>query len=132
MFIGDVIMAHDTGSIEIGARLRELRIKSGKTQEEVGKLIGKSDAMIGHYERGYKMPNPEILKKFAEIFSVSVGRILGSEDDDAYDIFEDELPKELKDLKIGYIRAAKKAQDLKLSPEDLEKLIEIAENMKKR
>lgn len=132
MVLGDITMAKSTGDTKVGDRLRNLREQSGKTQQDVAQLVGKSDASIGHYERGYMMPSTDILRKLAKIYDVSVGYILGSEEDGSFDIFEEDLPQDLKDLKIGYLRAAKKAQDLKLSPEDLEKLIEIAENMKKR
>lgn len=38
--------------LEIGKKLKELRIKKGLTQTEVGKIVGKSKETIYGYENG--------------------------------------------------------------------------------
>ena len=66
--------------------LRELRLISGLTQEEVGERIGVQKAAISKYERGV-LPIPlKLLEAFCDLFSVSADRLLGrsNEDEDAF------------------------------------------------
>lgn len=58
-------------------RLKELRLKKGKLQEEVGTIIGVSGRAIGNYETGKREMSPEILLKLSDYFNVSVDYLLG-------------------------------------------------------
>ncbi|MTI49434.1 MAG: helix-turn-helix transcriptional regulator [Firmicutes bacterium] len=61
-----------------GKRLRELRLNKSLTQEQLGKIIGKSKNNISQYETGKREPDLETLNKFAEIFNVKVDYLLGN------------------------------------------------------
>lgn len=59
-------------------RLRLLRQEKGVSQEELGKLIGKTGQAYGLYENGKRTINQETLLILAEYFNVSVDYILGN------------------------------------------------------
>src|SRR5690625_994925 len=64
--------------MSIGTRLRNLRKNKKMKQENLAKLLGINRATISMYERNQRTPSPDILKKYAEIFDVSVDYILGN------------------------------------------------------
>jgi len=53
-----------------------LRERTDKTQEDVGKLIGKSRAVYQTYESGKHQPDQETMVKFAKLYGLSVHRML--------------------------------------------------------
>lgn len=63
----------NTGNI-----LKSLRKNNGKTQLELSKLLNVQKSTVSMYERGKRTPSPDILKKYSEIFDVSVDYILGN------------------------------------------------------
>ena len=62
-----------------GNRIRELRKKSGLTQEALGKKLGVIKQTVSSWENNISEPNSEILSKIAAIFNVSIDYILGNE-----------------------------------------------------
>ena len=60
-------------------RLRELRTENGYTQEEVARLLGKSQTMYARYERGANELPIRHLVKLCEIYGVSSDSVLGLE-----------------------------------------------------
>lgn len=56
----------------IGSRLREMRESRKLLQKEVGNALGISDRSIGNYEANDRKPDPEMLKKLAEFYGVSI------------------------------------------------------------
>ena len=68
--------------------LRELRLQSHMTLEELGNVLGISASAVGHLEHGRRHLYDDQLLKLSSLFSVSTDRILGStqvsEDDPAY------------------------------------------------
>lgn len=74
-----------TGRREIFAkRLRALRENKGLTQKEVGSLIGITDAAVGMWEQGRRLPDAETMARLAEIFGVTVNYLLGIDDSSTY------------------------------------------------
>lgn len=62
----------------LGARLKELRLKRGWSQDELAERMGMNRANISNYERGKNKDIPsDTLKKFADIFGVSSDYLLG-------------------------------------------------------
>lgn len=56
---------------EIGARLKELRIKKGLTMEEVAKGVGAyGSSVISNWEKGKTTPKPQFMKAYADFFGV--------------------------------------------------------------
>jgi transcriptional regulator with XRE-family HTH domain len=84
-------------------RFKELRERRGWSQEEISSRLGISRSTIAGYESDSKgrIPREPMLKKIALLFDVSVGYLLGSENnpnnntaktvDDAWDVFEQTL-----------------------------------------
>lgn len=67
--------------MNIGTRLKELRVKNNLTQRELADKIGVSPQSYGYYENGINKPDPERLVKLADFFQVSTDYLLGREDD---------------------------------------------------
>lgn len=62
----------------LGKRLRNLRTKLDKTQQEIANLLNVNRVAYTQYENDKRMPTPETLKKLSEIFNVSVDYLLGN------------------------------------------------------
>ena len=67
----------------IAQKLRELRIKSGLTADEVGKKIGKSGKTVNAWEHNHGQPDAEILIALCDIYGV----------DDILDEFREHKPQ---------------------------------------
>ena len=63
----------------IGKRLRELRIKKGMSQQELGTAIGVTKVSVCGYESGSRIPNLEKLTKLADALQTSTDYLLGRE-----------------------------------------------------
>lgn len=64
--------------MSVGIRLKQLRKSSGKTQRDLAKSLYVTASSIGMYERDERTPSPDVLKKYADIFDVSLDYILGN------------------------------------------------------
>lgn len=119
--------------MSLGKRLRQARIESGKSQKEVGDLIGITQGAVGHYENDRHQPSMDTLVKFAQIYAVSVNWIMTGDKDtgDAINLFGDDIPKELADLNITYLRIAKDMQNKQISPETIKRIIDALYDEKK-
>ncbi|KYG90851.1 hypothetical protein A0U40_17805 [[Bacillus] sp. KCTC 13219] len=63
--------------MELGERLRSLREKRGLKQTEFAERMGIPNQNVSNYERGFRQPDYETLKKFADFFEVSTDYLLG-------------------------------------------------------
>lgn len=80
-------------------KIKELRVQKGLSQKELAVLLCKNQTAIGKYERGDLEPNIETLKALSSIFGVSVGYLIGAEDEfGAVTVAGEELSQEEKDL----------------------------------
>lgn len=61
----------------LGQKLKELRINSGKTQEDMSKLLHLSRVSYTQYENDKRIPTLETMKRLSEIFNVSTDYLLG-------------------------------------------------------
>ncbi len=66
--------------VGIGERLKQLRQKSGLTQQQLAERIWVSKAAVSNYELYDRCPSPEILIKLARVFHVSADYLLGIEE----------------------------------------------------
>lgn len=62
---------------EIGNRLRQARLSSGKTQKEVASIIGRTQQIIGHWETGYSQPDANTIFVLCDIYGMSVSDVFG-------------------------------------------------------
>jgi transcriptional regulator with XRE-family HTH domain len=68
------------GSIDektIGSRLRELRIRRGKTQADIAKVLKIDQSLISEYERGIVRLHGSLIVGLAEALRVSTDELLG-------------------------------------------------------
>ncbi|HIF9114780.1 TPA: XRE family transcriptional regulator [Photobacterium damselae] len=56
----------------IGERIKQLRIKSGVTQHELGNALGVTDVAVSRWELGFTSPRAKTMTKLAEYFNVEV------------------------------------------------------------
>jgi transcriptional regulator with XRE-family HTH domain len=93
-----------TGSIDMGMRLKELRVKRGLSQTELARLIGVTPSTISQIESNLIYPSVPALLKMAEILSIDVSSFFqgGGEskpknvftESDASDVKFNDLPEE--------------------------------------
>ena len=65
--------------VNLGERLRALRLERNITQTDMSRRIGVSKAMISSYELEQRQPSYGILIKFAAFFGVTTDYLLGLE-----------------------------------------------------
>ena len=63
----------------VGAKVREIRIAKGMTQEELAAIMGTSQAAVGMWETGARMPRADKLPKLAEVLGCSVADLFNTE-----------------------------------------------------
>lgn len=63
---------------DFGTRLRELRIKSDWTQDDLARKLHISRSSVGMYEQGLRTPDFKTLDDLADLFDVSLDYLLGS------------------------------------------------------
>lgn len=106
-------------------RLKQLRIRKKKNQEDIAKLLGITRQAYGHYENGNRQPDYEALKKLADYYEVSIDFLLTGEDQQGS---SDEMWKEILDPKTQVF-----FKDLMSAPEEkIAELIKIWEIIKER
>lgn len=89
----------DYNKKEIGRRIKGIRMNKGMTLEEFGKLFGASKSSVLGWERGENIPNPERLKKIAEIGGVDLDFLLNGDVFDSFKKGNEELIDFVKTLK---------------------------------
>ena len=90
--------------MELGNKIKQLRLKASLTQEQLADGVGVSAQSVSKWENGVSMPDITLLPSIAEIFGVSIDdlfdltveqkfarieRRMESEDELSYDIFRD-------------------------------------------
>lgn len=58
-------------------QLKALREDAGLSQTALSEALGVAQTSIGNYERGERVPDSEILEKYADYFGVSTDYLLG-------------------------------------------------------
>jgi repressor LexA len=62
--------------IEIGKRIKEIRLERGLSQERMGEILSVSQDTVSLWEKGKSVPTAEFLVAIAKNFEVSVDYIL--------------------------------------------------------
>lgn len=60
-------------------RIKELRIKKGYTQAQLGEKLGISPSAVGMYEQGRRQPDSRIIMDLSHEFEVSIDYLLMGE-----------------------------------------------------
>lgn len=63
--------------VNIGSKLKKLRLEKALTQSQVAQRIGVTTAMVSSYELGSRLPSYEKLIKLAALYDVSTDYLLG-------------------------------------------------------
>jgi transcriptional regulator with XRE-family HTH domain len=75
--------------MSLGARLAELRLKKGKSLQEVADVVGVSKTHVWQMEKGRsENPSIELLRRFADYFSVPLDFLIGSDQSTSLDDIE--------------------------------------------
>ena len=62
--------------LQLGERIKQMRLKKGMTTKEFGSLLGATDSNITSWEKGRTSPNPERLKMISKIADITVEELL--------------------------------------------------------
>lgn len=106
--------------IEIGLKLKNLRDQLGLSQREAARRLDMDHSYLAKIEKG-KMPSLEKLKKLCLLYGVTIQSLFGD---------KIEVPDILKELGVEWITHAKNMKDKNLTPEEIEKMVEVIRNFK--
>lgn len=65
--------------IMLGNNIKNLRKQKGFTQEELAIRLNVVRQTVSKWEKGYSVPDADILEKISDVFEVTVGDLLGKE-----------------------------------------------------
>lgn len=111
-----------------GKYIRDLRLKHGFSQEELGKLVGVQRAAVQKWECG-KVQNlkRETIKRLSEIFNVPASSFIDSDENTAED---NELTEYLEELRTRSEMRMLFSVAKGATKEDVEKVVEMFKIMK--
>lgn len=69
----------DPMQIELGEKIRELRKRGGRTQEELAEALGVTNQAVSRWETGGSYPDLELLPSIANYFGVTIDELFGYE-----------------------------------------------------
>lgn len=103
----------------IGKRLAEIRKSKKFKQTELAEMLNVSQQVISNIERGVTAPDIEQLKKFADIYNISLDQLVGREffRDDADDVerkiisYIKQMDDEGKELSLGLLSQVAQYRD---------------------
>lgn len=72
--------------MNLGAKLKDLRIQSGLNQKQLADQLGVTKSVISYYESLERSPSPDVLIRYATVFHVSVDYLLGLDRTKSIDI----------------------------------------------
>lgn len=78
-------------TIEIGAKIKQLRVLRSLTQEEVGNTLGVSAQAVSKWESGLTMPDIQLLPEIAVLFGVSIDDLFSMTDESRLERIENML-----------------------------------------
>lgn len=89
---------------DIGRKLRTLRKGRGLTQKDVADRLGMVRATVSNYEVGRRTPHLSDLRRFAELYGVTLDYFGVAESDEVFEmlsrareVFASDIPRERKD-----------------------------------
>lgn len=115
----------EISNVEIGKRIKMAREEKGLTKRELAERIHIHESNVGRYEngevKGIKLP---IIQAMANVLGVSPMWLAGKTDDKNYNSTE-------YVLEDAYFNFAKELQEKKVSKEDMDKLWQFYDMIKK-
>lgn len=101
--------------VEIGLKLKKIRNELGLSLREVASRIEIDHSYIAKIEKG-KMPSLEKLRKLCQLYGITVQSLFGE---------EVAVPDVLKELGVEWAAHVKKMKNRQLTPDEVEKMVEI-------
>lgn len=111
--------------VDVGSRIKELRVSQKITQNDFASRLGVTKSAISSYENGSRLPSYDILIKISRIFKVSTDYLLGCVDEKSQTVNVSGLSdKQIASIKssIDTFRAFNAVRE-QVSP-DLQKLLD--------
>lgn len=111
--------------IDVGSKIKALRISQKITQNEFAERLGVTKSAISSYENGSRLPSYDILIKIARIFKVSTDYLLGCTEDKSITVNVSGLTeKQINSIKtsVGTFRTFNVLREQ--SSEEVQKLID--------
>ena len=75
-------------NIEIGAKIKQLRLKLGMTQEQLGDELSVSPQAVSKWESGTTMPDIQLLPELSVLFGISIDELFSMTDESRMDRIE--------------------------------------------
>ena len=75
-------------NIEIGAKIKQLRLSCGMTQEQLGTELSVSPQAVSKWESGTTMPDIQLLPEISVLFGVSIDELFSMSDESKMDRIE--------------------------------------------
>lgn len=72
-------------SVEMGTKIRQLRLSRGMTQEDLGNELGISPQAVSKWESGTTLPDIQLLPEMAVLFGVSIDELFSMTDESRMD-----------------------------------------------
>ena len=69
--------------IRLGERIKELRLRDGRTQETLASMLGVTAQAVSRWEKGVCYPDMEIIPSIANCFGVSIDELFGYDNERA-------------------------------------------------
>lgn len=86
--------------MSLGKRLKYEREKRNWSQKYVADKVGITNTVLSNYERDYRDPDTDTLRKLSDLYEVSSDYLLGRTDDPAYSNDEEEFQTFIKDPEL--------------------------------
>jgi transcriptional regulator with XRE-family HTH domain len=102
-----------------GNKLKQLRINSGLTQEELGKKFNLGKSSISMYESGKNFPDLDMIKNIATFFGVSADYLIGVESLNNSELYE------IEQLRQILINNGIMSEDHDMTKEEFDKAMEF-------
>ena len=90
--------------IQLGTKIKTLRIKNNLTQAQLGELLNVTSAMISAYETDKRMPSYHTLIKLTKIFHVTSDYLLGIEKEASLEELQTVLTKDVASNLYNYLK----------------------------
>ncbi len=84
--------------VEMGARIKETRLKSNLTQEQLAEKLQKGTSYISDIERGAKSPSLSLFIKMVNVLNISSDYILRGDVEAGKQHIYDDITKKLENL----------------------------------
>lgn len=122
--------------MNLGHRIKDLRIKNNLTQVELAEKLGVKKSTISGYENNMRKPNYEVIAKLVEALDVTFNDLLGDVRDTYYteelkQLLSEEEKKIFDIGNLDYIQLAHEMAKNEIPIEDVKAALAIVQSARK-